>query len=72
MKAFMDIVEKWLKKAILIQLMFLVAAQTLLHFDQLVPYLNKAVASEGVIRFFKPAAKAVFSYFTELSGPGIW
>lgn len=63
MKIFIDFVEKWLKKAILIQFMFLLAAQVLLHFDEIVPYLNKAVASEGVIRFLKPAARTVFALF---------
>ncbi|HET7656721.1 MAG TPA: DUF5359 family protein [Bacillales bacterium] len=63
MDGFIDFVEKWLKKAIVVQLLFLFAAQFLLEFDRFIPYLNKAVASEGVIHFIKPAAKSVFGYF---------
>lgn len=49
MKAFMDTVEKWLKKMIFIHLLFLIIAQVLLHADSLAPYLNKAIQLEGVM-----------------------
>lgn len=63
MENMIDLIEKWLKKAIVVQLFFLFAAQCLLEFDRFIPYLNKAIASEGVIHFLKPTAKSVLVFF---------
>lgn len=63
MNQIIDLIEKWLIKAIVVQLFFLLTAQFLLSFDRFIPYLNKAIASEGVIDFLKPSAKAVFVFF---------
>ncbi|HET7629243.1 MAG TPA: DUF5359 family protein [Bacillales bacterium] len=51
--------EKWVKKLIVVQLVFLVVAQVLLHFHAIVPYVNEAVVYEGVIDLLKPAAESV-------------
>jgi hypothetical protein len=55
----MEWVEKWLKRAIIIQLIFLLAAQILLGFDAIVPYLNKTVSYEGVTHLFQSSARKV-------------
>ncbi|HET7578573.1 MAG TPA: DUF5359 family protein [Bacillales bacterium] len=63
MNAFIHMIEKWLIRLILIQLFFMFMAQFLLQFDGLVPFLNRAVRSEGVVQYLQPAAESVFAFF---------
>ncbi|HEX7066420.1 MAG TPA: DUF5359 family protein [Bacillales bacterium] len=64
MNDFVKFVEKWLKKAILVQLIFLLAAQVLLRFDYIAPYLNQAVVYEGVVDDLKSVTETVITFFS--------
>ncbi|HEU5139837.1 MAG TPA: DUF5359 family protein [Bacillales bacterium] len=72
MNDFVKFVEKWLKKAILVQLVFLLAAQVLLRFDYIVPYLNQAVVYEGVVDHLKSAAETVINFFSSSGESGMY
>lgn len=43
-------IEKWVKKLIFLQLVFLIIAQLLLEIDSFKPYLNKSILYEGVTK----------------------
>lgn len=63
MNTFIGWVEKWLKRVIIVQLIFLLTAQILLRFDPIAPYLNKTVAYEGVTHLFQSTTKKVIDSF---------
>jgi hypothetical protein len=42
-------IEKWIKKLIVLHLIFLIFSQLLLEFEDLKPYLNKSIQYEGVV-----------------------